>query len=103
MKENGMEKNEKSEQQLLEEQLQAITGGCGDCVNDSLLSGQKLTQAGHLRAEAVNPFSNLTPEQRTTKVNLANSLHQEARELMTGIEQRQQNPNHWNIPHHLHH
>ena len=97
-----MKEIEKSEQQLLEEQLQAVTGGCGACANDTLLASQKLHEAGLLRA-AAHPINTPDPQERLLKVIQANTLHQEARNLMTGIEQRQQDPNHWNIPHHLHH
>lgn len=92
-----MKENAKIEQQLLEEQLQAVTGGCGDCVNDSLMASVHLKEAGQLQqqalAESLNNIS--TPEQRMTKVNQAQNLRQQAANLLAGVAQREQDPNHW--------
>ena len=50
-----MKEHNITEQQLLEEQLHAVTGGCAECINDRLLAAEYLNKAAKKRFKASNP------------------------------------------------
>jgi NAD(P)H-hydrate repair Nnr-like enzyme with NAD(P)H-hydrate epimerase domain len=87
MKENGMKENAQTEEQLLEEeQLQAVTGGCGDCVGDRLNAARHLNSAAQHEALSLQP--GLLPEQRQAFINQATDAHREAQILLDRVAAR---------------
>ncbi len=90
-----MKNNKQIEQQLLEEQLRAVTGGCNACVTNK-------TQAViHLHASAQAEARALTHPDVNVRNQLQNEANNEltsAMNLLAQIRQRQQNPNHRDMP-----
>jgi hypothetical protein len=97
MKENEMNDSKKIEQQLLEEQLQAVTGGCGECVNDKMLAAQKLQDSFNKQYKAHYSMPRLSlPGSRSRLLRESDELQSEAENLLARVAQRQQDPNHQN-------
>ena len=92
-----MNDSKKIEQQLLEEQLQAVTGGCGECVNDKMLAAQKLSASFDKQYKAYYKVPLLSlPGSRSRLLRQSNALQSEAEDLLARVVQRQQDPNHQN-------
>ncbi len=89
-----MNKGKQTEQQLLEEQLDAVTGGCGACVNDKMLAAEKLRQSMGAQLDSSKA---ILPSSRRRYLNNANALQSEAESLLARVVQRHQDPNHQNI------
>jgi hypothetical protein len=97
MKENEMNDSKKIGQQLPEEQLQAVTGGCGECVNDKMLAAQKLQDSLSKQYEAYYEMPLLSlPGSRSRLLRESNALQSEAENLLARVAQRQQDQNHQN-------
>jgi hypothetical protein len=99
-----MKEHEMTEQQLLEEQLHAVTGGCANCARDTLSAAQSLKNAAILRAQSLsgrefngNP---LTEEQKVEKRHLADGHEARVTFLLNRVRERSLDPNHtWDDPH----
>jgi hypothetical protein len=86
MKENEMKENAKTEEQLLEEQLQAVTGGCGDCINYNLTATRLLHRSAQQEALSLQP--GLLPSNAQSFRNDAASLHRDAQGLLNRVAAR---------------
>ena len=66
-----MEENAQTERELLDEELQAITGGCKDCrANRLRISGyQRSIAKWELRLGASQPLARLKAERKITDLN----------------------------------
>src|SRR5689334_4602203 len=80
MKEKRMEEHAKTEEQLLEEQLQAVTGGCADCVGDRINASRLLNRSAQREALSLQP--GLLPRDRQTLIDEATNAHREAHALL---------------------
>jgi hypothetical protein len=88
-----MKENAKTEQQLFEEQLQAVTGGCAQCIRDKATASLLLLNSAKHEADALtHPDVNTRNQLRVE----ANTAQNDAMALLAGIRLRQQNPHHEN-------
>jgi hypothetical protein len=88
-----MKENAKTEQQLFEEQLQAVTGGCAQCLRDKAAATLLLRHSASREASALtHPDVNTRNQLRVE----ANTAQNDAMALLAGIRLRQQNPHHEN-------
>jgi hypothetical protein len=86
MKENGMGENEKAEEQLLEEQLQAVTGGCRDCVGDKRNAALRLQSSARYETLSLQP--ELPPEHIQAFRNGATRMLSDAQVLLNRVVAR---------------
>ena len=82
-----MEENAKTEEQLLEEeQLQAVTGGCRDCVGDRINASRRLKRSAQQEALALQP--GILPAESQAFRNQATDTHREVQILLDRVAAR---------------